>query len=104
MKAKLLRETQSINPMYRTEDGRYNHAKYKQHKREGIKNPLHVINPVGTIIDHPDCWRLVRCGVAEPVDDECRNAAGMTVEQIAKSAAEYERLETEDITEEDGDE
>lgn len=32
----------------------------------------------GTIIDHPDAWKLVRLGVAEPADVECRKKAGMT--------------------------
>jgi hypothetical protein len=101
MKAKLLRETESINPIYRTDSGSYNFPKYKKHRRDGLNHPLHVTNPIGTEIDDPDCWRLVRCGVAEPLDDECRNAAGMTSDQITQLTAEYERLETTDITEED---
>ena len=38
--------------------------------------------PVGTVIDHPDAYRLVRMGVAVPEDEECAQAAGMNDEQI----------------------
>ena len=27
--------------------------------------------PAGTVIDHPQAWRLVGAGVAEPYDKEC---------------------------------
>lgn len=38
--------------------------------------------PAGTVINHPDAAMLVRMGIAEPVDEECRLAAGMTVDQM----------------------
>lgn len=48
--------------------------------------------PIGHPIDHPECWRLVTMGVAEPDDDECRAKAGMTPEKTAAAKAAYERL------------
>lgn len=49
--------------------------------------------PVGHVVDHPEAYRLVRHGVANPLDDECRRWAGMTPEQIAAAQHAYRRVE-----------
>lgn len=49
------------------------------------------IKPEGTLIDHTDAWRLVRRGVAEPADVECRDKADMTREAFERAAYAYER-------------
>ena len=41
--------------------------------------------PIGTILDGPNSWKLVRMGVAEPADDECKLAANMTPEQMKRA-------------------
>ncbi len=46
----------------------------------------------GALIDDSRCFRLVQMGVAIPADDECREAAGMTPEQIRKAKHGYSRL------------
>ena len=38
--------------------------------------------PAGTILDHPQAFLHVRLGNADPADEECEKAAGMTMEQI----------------------
>jgi hypothetical protein len=43
--------------------------------------------PAGTVITHPDAWKLIGLGVAIPGDEECRIRAGMTEQQM--SAAQY---------------
>jgi len=48
--------------------------------------------PNGTLIDHPDAWKLVRMGVAEPVDEECIAKADRTPEQLAAAQAAYPRV------------
>jgi hypothetical protein len=48
--------------------------------------------PVGTIIDDPDCWRLVMMGVAVPYDDECRDKTAQTPEQVAAAQHAARRL------------
>lgn len=45
----------------------------------------------GTIIDIRAAWFYVRLGIAEPLDEECRRAAGMTPEMIAAARTRYER-------------
>ena len=43
--------------------------------------------PAGTIMESPDAYKLVIHGVAEPADDECRIAAGMTPEKTEAAVA-----------------
>lgn len=51
------------------------------------------VKPAGTTIAHPDSWKLVRMGVAEPHDAECERAAAMTECDQVRARAAYERLE-----------
>ncbi len=56
--------------------------------RDAIVNGLPVkkrIREVGRILEGPEVYRLVGCGIAEPADEEC--AALFTVDQIAKAKA-----------------
>lgn len=48
--------------------------------------------PAGTIIDHPEAFRLVQQGCAEAADDECRDAAGMTLEEQVKARIHYDMV------------
>lgn len=38
--------------------------------------------PAGTVIEHSDAFRLVQLGAAEPADEECQRAAGMSPRQF----------------------
>lgn len=49
--------------------------------------------PTGTEIEHPDCWRLVKVGSCAPLDQECRDKAGLTDEQILVRYQRYVLLE-----------
>jgi hypothetical protein len=49
--------------------------------------------PTGTVIEHPDAWKLVRMGMAEPEDDECRERAGMNGEQMRKAQYAQDKFE-----------
>lgn len=72
MKAKLIRECEGSPDVY----GREDNGKPKR-------------LPAGTVIDHPDAFKLVQAGMAEPADDECEAAHGMTPRQI-KAAQKYQ--------------
>ena len=48
--------------------------------------------PAGHLIDHPDAWRLVQMGVAEPADPACVQRAGMTPERTAAALKAFERV------------
>lgn len=46
----------------------------------------------GTVVDHPDAFRLVQMGVATPEDDECRIRADRTEEQMVAAQMAYTKL------------
>lgn len=70
MKCKLIRPLDVENPEYNP----------KEHQ-EALRNkkPYRVKQwkpaEIGHEIDHPDAWKLVANGDAQPTDDECREAA-----------------------------
>ncbi len=45
--------------------------------------------PVGTVLDNPGDYKLVRHGCAVPLDDEAAEAADMTPEAMARAQAAY---------------
>lgn len=47
---------------------------------------------LGTIIQHPMCFRLVQMGVAVPADEGCAQMAGMSSQQQVKAQHAAERL------------
>lgn len=50
------------------------------------------IKPAGTVIDHPDAYKLVQIGCAEPADEECQRRHGRTPEQLAAARHAYRRV------------
>ena len=76
MKATLLREMDQID---------------REHLDVNRRPTLKKV-PAGTIIDHPDAFRLVRQGVAMPADEECQLAANRSPQQLAAAQHAYERV------------
>lgn len=87
MKCKLLRVMEQRNPAY---DPAARAAALKARRPYDV--PKTVEAPAGTEIEHPDAWRLVRLGVAEPADDECATVANVPPEDLARRAAKYDKL------------
>lgn len=87
MKCAYLREMEQENPEYSNEARR---AAKKAHLPYDV--PKFIKKPAGTVVEHPDAWRLVRMGVARPADEECRLAANVSEERLQVLAAKYERL------------
>ena len=56
-----------------------------------LQYPTGVI-PAGSVIEHPDAFHLVRMGIAEPVDDECRLAADRTPGQLIAAQDAYAKV------------
>lgn len=48
--------------------------------------------PLGTVLDDPNAYKLVRRGCAEAVDEECEKATGMTPEALAAERANYPKM------------
>lgn len=57
-----------------------------------LRGKAAAVFPPGTIIDHPDAYRLVRHGCADPADEECRLKANMTRQQLLKAQATYPKV------------
>lgn len=47
---------------------------------------------LGAEIEDPMVWRLVQCGVAIPADDACREACGLSEDQMAFAQKRYEAV------------
>lgn len=47
----------------------------------------------GTVLSFDKAFRLVQNGVCVPVDQECRQRAGLTEEQMRDRQARYERMQ-----------
>ena len=88
MKAITIRPTQMINPAYSEED----RAKAEKQDLPYRVSPI-LETDSGRVTEERGCWRLVHMGLAVPLDDECREAAGMTEEQVVKAIAAYELTE-----------
>lgn len=88
MKAILIRgDLTKINPDYDPQAARIAEAAGKRY----LVPPSVAADP-GEQIEHPDAWRLVRCGLAIPGDDECAEACGMTPEEMRAVQQAYERV------------
>jgi hypothetical protein len=59
--------------------------------RNGQRRPV-TFWKQGAILDRPDSFMLVRMGIAEAVDDECRQRASMSAAEFAKAQHAYARL------------
>lgn len=90
MKVKLIRPASTLNPKWDRQEA-------ERCRRSGKKYDVEHSIPVeaGTVIDHPDAWKLIRMGYAEPEDDEARERAGLTPEQIQKAIAGQNRIQEE---------
>lgn len=62
---------------------------------EGSDAQRFIWKPAGTLVDHPDSAWLVRCGVAEPADDECKKACASFWNDDSKEflQADYDQKE-----------
>lgn len=76
MKCRLIKQTHGPNPKHA--------AAVEEALRTGQQctEPAFLINKVGTIIEHADCWYLVCAGDAEPMDEECAKKSGRPMPAI----------------------
>lgn len=105
MEARLTRPAVQVHPDLRGPDGKQKRrqiiARYfreKLHDKTWLKQQLFVAVPAGTVVSHPQAWRLVKLGKAEPVDFECRAAAGYSEGQIEAAQLAGEALERAQAT------
>ena len=88
MKAVLVRDSDGTNPKW--------NAKAAHAAREAgrdYKIARLIPQPAGTVIDHPDAYKLVRMGMAVPHDEECRTKCGLSPVQVAEAIAAQDRMQ-----------
>lgn len=91
MKAKIAHSNISrLNPDFDKE--KYRGLDKLQRRFYLRKTPRTVLHPLGDIVDHPEAYKLVELGIATPEDDECREAAGLSDEQIEVRLKAYSKL------------
>lgn len=91
MKAKIAHSNISrLNPDFDKE--KYRGLDKLQRRFYLRKTPRTVLHPLGDIVDHPEAYKLVELGIATPEDDDCREAAGLSDEQIQVRLAAYKKL------------
>jgi hypothetical protein len=93
MKAITIRPTEMMNPEYDENEMRKAQLADRPYRVKQI-----LMTPPGREIDHPACWRLVNMGLAVPLDDECREAAGMSDDELCAAIANYELTEQGRVT------
>ncbi len=86
MKCRLICEAQCINPEY--DRNAHTLARYEGWEYDV---PRLITKPAGTEINNPEAYKLVRMGMAEAADEECRIRAGLTEQQVILAAAGQEK-------------
>ena len=89
MKCELVCPLEKRNPEY---DEQEHHECLRTGKPYGIKRD--VWQPVGTVIDNPDAWKLVKIGAAKPFDSECKIAAGnLSDDELSLRFLQYQKID-----------
>lgn len=78
-------KAQYVLPTDRGPDTPAEHKHWDECRQKRAPKPWLPPWKPGDVIEHPECWRLVRFGICKPFDEECRQRAGMTDEQIAEA-------------------
>ena len=97
MKAKLLFDKEITHPDLKSAE--HLHAVIDKQRRgqltkEAFRQATRVLAKAGHVIDHPEAWRLVEMGIAEPADQECVNAVDEAkLKKLHRLAAKAELLD-----------
>jgi hypothetical protein len=105
VKAKLIVEREITHPDLKSTDDlkRLIHLQLSgQINGDEFRRRARVVGTVGTVIDHPDAWRLVEMGIAEPFDQECLDRVDANklkkLERLAQRAEKLEYAQATGIT------
>jgi hypothetical protein len=88
MKAKLLRDDIEVSPSAVLSEEEQAQTVERVIPRNGQRRPV-TFWKQGAILDRPDSFMLVRMGIAEAVDDECKQRASMSAAEFAKAQHAY---------------
>ena len=91
MKARIIRDDLEVSPSAVLSEDEQLQTVERVVWRNGA-NQTALFWELGAILERPDCYMLVRMGVAEPADEECRLAASMTTAQRQQAQHASKRL------------
>lgn len=101
MKCKFLRDMEVTHPDLKSHaDIRElaNQFHSGQISQEQYRERMRITVKAGAVIDHPKAYQLVQMGVAEPVDQECKNRANIPERKFPDIFEAYDRLDSAQIT------
>ena len=91
MRAMIIRDDIEVSPSVVLSEEEETQTVERVVMRNGAKQSVRFFRQGATLERH-DCYKLVRMGIAEPVDDECRQAAAMNGEQLRQAQHAARRL------------
>ena len=91
MKARIIRDDLEVSPSAVLSEGEQLQTVERVVWRNGA-NQTALFWELGAILERPDCYMLVRMGVAEPADEECEQWAGMNGQQRQQAQHAARRL------------
>ena len=91
MKARIIRDDLEVSPSAELSEDEQLQTVERTVWRNGA-NQTATFWERGAILQRPDCYMLVRMGVAEPADEECEQWAGMTGQQRQQAQHAARRL------------
>ena len=91
MKAMIIRDDIEVSPSAVLSDEEKAQTVERVVMRNGSKQPVTFWRQ-GATLTREDSYKLVRMGIAEAVDEECRLAASMTGEQLRQAQHAARRL------------
>lgn len=91
MQARLLRDDIEVSPSAVLSEEEQAQTVERVILRNGQKRPV-TFWKLGAILDRSDSFMLVRMGIAEAVDEDCKQRASMSAAEFAKAQHAYARL------------
>ena len=91
MQARIIRDDIEVSPSADLSEAEQAQTVERIVWRNGADRPVTFFK-LGAILDRPDSFMLVRLGIAEPADEECRLAASMTTAQRQQAQHASKRL------------
>lgn len=91
MQARIIRDDIEVSPSADLSEAEKSQTVERIVWRNGADTPVTFFK-LGAILDRPDSFMLVRLGIAEPADEECRLAASMTTAQRQQAQHASKRL------------
>ena len=91
MQTRIIRDDIEVSPSADLSEAEKSQTVERIVWRNGADTPVTFFK-LGAILDRPDSYMLVRLGIAEPADEECRLAASMTTAQRQQAQHASKRL------------